>query len=65
MSRIRALLIFIYDFVVGDDPWIAALVVVAFAATAGLCSAGVNAWWALPIAALGGLVWSVWRAASV
>lgn len=63
MRRIRSLLRFLRDFVVGDDVTIAVLVVLAFAVTAGLDAAGVNAWWALPLAALGGLAWSVRRAA--
>jgi hypothetical protein len=62
MSRIRAFFAFLYDFVVGDDPSIAVLVVVAFGATTGLCASGINAWWALPLAALGGLGWSIRRA---
>jgi uncharacterized membrane protein len=41
----------------------AAEAVVAFGATAGLCASGINAWWALPLAALGGLALSVRRAA--
>ena len=63
MTRIRSLLEFLYDFVVGDDPSIAVLVIVAFGVTASLCASGINAWWALPAAALGGLAWSVWRVA--
>ena len=50
MSRVRAFLAFLYDFVVGDDPVIAVVVVVALGATAGIVGAGVNAWWLLPLA---------------
>lgn len=63
MSRLRSILSFLYDFVIGDDPWIAALVVIAFGITAALCAAGLNAWPILPVAALAGLTWSVLRAA--
>ena len=45
----RALLA-IWDFIVGDDWVTAAGVVVAGAATAALESAGIAAWWLLPVA---------------
>ncbi len=41
---------FWWDFVVGDDWRVAALVVVAIGATAVLAAAGVAAWWLLPVA---------------
>ena len=40
---------FWWDFVVGDDWLVAALVVVAIGATAALAAAGVTAWWLLPL----------------
>jgi hypothetical protein len=40
----------IWDFVVGDDWRTAAGVVVAIGATAVLVSAGVDAWWLVPLA---------------
>ena len=53
----------IWDFVVGDD-WVAAAgVVVAIGVTAVLESAGVVAWWLIPVAVLALLVGSVTRAA--
>jgi hypothetical protein len=42
----------IWDFVVGDDWRTAAGVVVAIGATAVLVSAGVDAWWLVPLAVL-------------
>ena len=39
-----------WDFVVGDDWLVAALVAVAIGATAALAAAGVAAWWLLPLA---------------
>jgi hypothetical protein len=45
----RALLA-IWDFIVGDDWVTAAGVVVAAAATSALQSAGVVAWWLIPVA---------------
>jgi len=48
MSALRALL----DFLVGDDPRSALLVVGGLALTAGLVAAGVDAWPVLPLSAL-------------
>jgi hypothetical protein len=54
---------FWYDFVVGDDWQVAALVVIALGVTALLTHvAGVNAWWLLPLAAFAALAWSLYRA---
>jgi hypothetical protein len=54
---------FWYDFVIGDDWQVAALVVIALAGTALLVHvAGVNAWWLLPLAAFAALAWSLYRA---
>jgi hypothetical protein len=41
---------FWWDFVIGDDWLVAALVAVAIGATAVLAAAGVAAWWLLPLA---------------
>ena len=41
---------FWWNFVVGDDWRVAALVVVGIAATAAFVAAGVAAWWLLPLA---------------
>jgi hypothetical protein len=54
---------FWYDFVVGDDWQVAAIVVAALAVTALLTHvAGVNVWWLLPLAAFAALGWSLYRA---
>jgi hypothetical protein len=54
---------FWYDFIVGDDWQVAAIVILALAVTALLVhGASVNAWWLLPVAALGALGWSLYRA---
>jgi len=54
---------FWYDFVIGDDWHVAALIVVALAVTALLVHvAGVNAWWLLPLSAFAALGWSLHRA---
>ncbi|MDT4914258.1 MAG: hypothetical protein QOC66_3386 [Pseudonocardiales bacterium] len=66
MNRIartlRGFAAFWWDFVVGDDWRIAAGVLVAFAATAGLAGTSVPAWWVVPVAAAAMLSLSLWRA---
>lgn len=63
MRWLRGLGAFLWDFVVGDDPWLAVAVVVGLAGTGLLAGADAPAWWLLPLVALGGLVWSVLREA--
>jgi len=41
---------FWWDFVVGDDWLVAALVVLAIGATAALATTSMAAWWLLPVA---------------
>ena len=54
---------FWYDFVIGDDWHVAAIVVVALAVAALLAHvAGVSAWWLVPLAAFAALAWSLRRA---
>jgi hypothetical protein len=60
--RLRALAKFLYDFVIGDDPWIAAVVAVALGLTAVLAGVGVPAWWILPLAVVAVLSVSLHRA---
>jgi hypothetical protein len=60
--RLRALAKFLYDFVIGDDPWIAAVVAVALGLTAVLAGAGGPAWWILPLAVVAVLSVSLHRA---
>jgi hypothetical protein len=62
MSRVRALGAFLYDFVIGDDPLIAAVVVVMLGLTAALEDGGVAAWWLLPVAVVAVLSLSLRRA---
>ena len=61
MSRLRALAAFLYDFVVGDDPLIAAVVLVCSALTAAIAGAGVPAWWILPLGVVAVLSISLYR----
>jgi hypothetical protein len=63
MSRLHAFGRFWWDFVVGDDWRVAAVVVAATGATWALTRSGVNAWWLLPAAVPVVLIASVIRAA--
>jgi len=63
MNRIKAFGAFWYDFVIGDDWQVAALVVAGLALTAVLAHAAkVNAWWLLPLFVFAALGWSLHRA---
>ncbi len=55
MNRLRAFGAFLYDFVVGDDPMICAVIVVALALTALIADGGIAAWWLMPVAVVGAL----------
>ena len=62
-TRVKAFLLAVWDFVVGDD-WRTALgVALALGATALIAAAGISAWWVMPLAVLGLLVRSIRRAA--
>lgn len=62
MNRLAAFGRFWWEFVIGDDWLVAALVVVAIGATAALAAANVAAWWLLPLAVLAVLWLSLRRA---
>lgn len=62
MRHIRALALFVWDFVVGDDWRIAAGVIVAFAVTAAVAGT-IAAWWIVPVCVAALLSYSVWRVA--
>jgi hypothetical protein len=56
---------FWYDFVIGDDWHVAAIVVVALGLTALFAHAArVSAWWLVPLAAFAALAWSLHRVTS-
>jgi hypothetical protein len=63
-ARLRALAIFVWDFVVGDDWRLAVGVAVGLAVTALVASSGGVAWWLLPALAGTLLTISVWRASN-
>jgi hypothetical protein len=63
MKQLKAFGAFWYDFIVGDDWHVAALLVAGLAATALLAHAAkVNAWWLLPVVLVAALAWSLHRA---
>lgn len=62
MNRLAAFGRFWWEFVIGDDWLVAALLVVAIGATAVLAAANVAAWWLLPLAVLAVLWLSLRRA---
>jgi membrane protein implicated in regulation of membrane protease activity len=63
MTRVRAFLAAVWEFVVGDDWRTAIGVALAIALTALIASAGISAWWVMPLAVLGLLALSIRRAA--
>ncbi len=63
MRQLKSFGAFWYDFIIGDDWHVAAMVVAGLALAAILAhAAGVNAWWALPVFVFAALVWSLHRA---
>ena len=62
MTFVKRFLRFWYDFVVGDDWVVAVGIVAALALTAVLAAHDVPAWWLVPLAVLGLLALSLWRA---
>ena len=62
MKQLKSFGAFWYDFIIGDDWHVAALIVAGLALTAILAhAAGVNAWYILPLTALAALAWSLHR----
>jgi hypothetical protein len=63
MTRVRQLLRFLWDFVVGDDWRIAVGVAVSLVLTLVLSDNGITAWWVLPLVVIAMLSMSVWGVA--
>lgn len=61
MQFIQNVVRFWYDFIVGDDPTIAAGVVAAMALTALLTANGINAWWLVILGVFAPLTYSLFR----
>ncbi len=64
MTRVVSLARFLWDFVIGDDPRIAAWVTLALLVTLLLSDGGVSAWWLLPLVVLTVLSQSVLKVAA-
>ena len=64
MKGMKGLLRFLWGFFVGDDPAIAAGVVITLGVTAIVATTSVPAWWIVPVAVAALLAASLWRAAS-
>jgi hypothetical protein len=63
ISKIKAFGAFAYDFVIGDDWWVAVGVVAALAVTYGLSHAAhVASWWLIPAVLVVLLPLTLWRA---
>ena len=62
MKWLKSFGAFWYDFVIGDDWQVAAIVVAILAVVALLAHAGgVNVWWLLPLGVFAALGWSLHR----
>lgn len=59
---LRGFAVFWVEFILGDDPTIAATVAVALVGSWGLLRAGLVAWWLLPVAVLAIITVSLRRA---
>jgi hypothetical protein len=59
---IRAIVVFLFDFIVGDDWTVAALIGAGLLVTWRLVEAEIPAWWLLPIFVLGANAQSLYRA---
>jgi hypothetical protein len=62
VTRLSAFVRFWYDFIVGDDWRVAVGVGAGIALTAVVTSAGLSAWWLMPVAVVASLFASLWRA---
>jgi len=62
MSRLRAIVVFVYDFVIGDDWRLALAVVLGLIVAGALAHRGVPAWWTLPAVVMAALALSLYRA---
>jgi hypothetical protein len=61
-GKLKAFASFWYDFLIGDDWWVAVGVVLALAVTAAASRTSVSCWWIVPAAVVLLLPVTVWRA---
>jgi hypothetical protein len=62
MKYVAGFFRFWWDFIVGDDWRVAAIVVAGIALTATIADAGMAAWWVMPVTVVTALVASLRRA---
>lgn len=62
MTYVTAFFRFWYNFIIGDDWTVAALVAVGLAGTWWLAHSGVTVWWLMPVLSLFTICFTVWRA---
>lgn len=61
IRSIRAVIVFFYRFVVGDDPTVAVVMLLSLGVTGALVARGINAWWLVPPTAVVMTAASLWR----
>ena len=65
MKTIRSLAVamarFLYDFIFGDDPSVALVILLGLLATGWLISNAISAWWPVPLLAIAMTGVSLWR----
>jgi hypothetical protein len=52
VSAVGGIARFLYRFIVGDDWTVAVVMLLALAATGGLVTRGISAWWLVPVVAI-------------
>jgi hypothetical protein len=61
IGSLRAVILFFYRFVVGDDPTVAVVMLLSLGVTGALVARGINAWWLVPPTAVVMTAASLWR----
>jgi hypothetical protein len=61
VGKLKGFFAFWYDFIVGDDWRVAAVVVVSLAVTYAVSQSSVPSWWIMPVAVAAILAGSLWR----
>jgi hypothetical protein len=62
VGKLKAFGLFWYDFVVGDDPLVAVLVIAGLGGTAALSAHSGASWWLMPVVVTLGLAGTLARA---
>jgi hypothetical protein len=65
INSVRAVALFFYRFVVGDDPGVAVVMLLSLGVTAALLARAINAWWLVPPTAVMMTGASLWRRRAV